>query len=348
MHVILHIGTPKTGTTAIQALFSTNRSILLRKFGICYADSGRVGRAHHNVAYQFGGEHLRTKFKPSLGGLKETIAEATAKGATACFISSEAVYQLRTQDLKALREAMAGYSVTIVVYLRRQDAYLQSGYQQVCKLGWTTEAPWEFCRRKHSLGHYDKRIATLQQLFGVNNIVARRFEPPNAGFDVCRDVCSIVGVKFESLKPPRPSPKGINASVGLKGLTFIRLLVISRTITKSVKPAPAFFQKVLAYFRAGGRDRYDFSLLSYNEAKALYDGYSASNCRLVRLLSADAESTFFPKAPTEGEYPGLPTEVHFSLQDQLFLRLLCLRHNLPYPPLVDPAKLFSSPPCQTD
>jgi len=81
MDVILHIGTPKTGTTAIQALFFRNRSKLLRESGVCPTESGLVQKAHHNIAYQFGGMHLKN-FHPRRGGLEQALEEARAQKAS--------------------------------------------------------------------------------------------------------------------------------------------------------------------------------------------------------------------------------------------------------------------------
>jgi hypothetical protein len=340
MHVYIHAGTPKTGTTAIQSLFCTNRKILKRRFNICYPTKGRIRRGHHNIAYYYGGPHLRSKFMSSAGTLAQALAEASAACANACVISSEAFYQLNINSLWKLKSDLAGVDTTIILYLRRQDSYLQSGYQQLLKLGYVTESPIEFCERKASRGYYDKHVAKFQRVFGEANILVRRFEQRETGFDVRHDFCTLLGVDAASLVQ-RQSPESLNLALGIKGLTFLRSLVLSSQVTKPEKPSKEFFGRILNYFRGPGRDRYDFSLLSYQQALSLYDKYRDSNRRLAQLVSPQGEPEFFSSRPSESEYPGIPGDLRLSLRDKIYLRIVCARHGLSYPPHDTPSKVFS-------
>jgi len=342
MRVIIHAGTPKTGTTAIQGFFAHNSDRLLDEFGIRYPSKGRgaVRRAHHNIAYQYGGAYLRGKFDPRKGGLREALAEALSSKAEVCLLSSEAFYHVAQRGLRQLARDLADYQTIVVLYLRRQDAYLQSGYQQVFKLGGTLELPVEFCTRKLSIGRYDKHVERFHVAFGSSNVLVRRFETRASGFDVRRDICDLLGLEFAKLRLAKQAPQSSNSTLGLKGLSFLRSLIVSGQISPLRKPESAFFQKVINYFRTEGRDSYDFSLLTYEEAKALCVEYSQSNHRLAQLVGWKGDADFFRCPPTESEYPGLPKEVHYTLHDRLFMKTLCLRYGLRYTRPRKPAELF--------
>jgi len=47
-----HIGTPKTGTSALQLFFNMNREKLLA-LGVTYPDFGLVGNCHHRLGASF-------------------------------------------------------------------------------------------------------------------------------------------------------------------------------------------------------------------------------------------------------------------------------------------------------
>ncbi|MHB8232145.1 MAG: hypothetical protein ACYDDB_04520 [bacterium] len=71
--LFLHIGTHKTGTTALQSLLATNDR-LLSNSGVLFPSAGRIGKysGHHNIARELNDE---VSFKEKYGTLERLCRE---------------------------------------------------------------------------------------------------------------------------------------------------------------------------------------------------------------------------------------------------------------------------------
>jgi hypothetical protein len=136
----IHVGTHKTGTTAIQRFLAANAAVLAAR-GTHYPRAGRLSESfpgHHNAAFELFGD---PRFDPALGTFAEIVAEIAASRAPRACISSEDLEYLyrRPPLLAAARDALlaAGYRPVIVVYVRAQGDYLESLYAETVKFGGT-------------------------------------------------------------------------------------------------------------------------------------------------------------------------------------------------------------------
>lgn len=147
--LFLHIGFPKTGTTALQ-LFLRRNAQLLAQQGIHYPDIGYA--FHHRLAHHFlttqenedvrrvfelyvtGDEPLPNSDKvgtvPAVDALQE-LAFLRAEGFQTAIISSEVfVWYWRDIDYGLLRKALADFDVTVIAYLRPQAEFVEAAYRQ--------------------------------------------------------------------------------------------------------------------------------------------------------------------------------------------------------------------------
>lgn len=147
--LILHIGQSKTGTSSIQRVLGARRKELAR-LGICYPASpgwanhgllpaslvplSMLGHFHPNLWEGMGAEARIARFR------REFIAEMVALDpATRLIVISaeQCSGLLTTRDAIArLRDLLAPLAsrVRVVMYLRRQDAHLASGYTQALRV----------------------------------------------------------------------------------------------------------------------------------------------------------------------------------------------------------------------
>src|SRR6516225_2292246 len=82
---VLHIGTPKTGTSSFQGLIAQNLAHF-RAQGLFYPLTGRVGWAHHNLAWEL--THDR-RYTTRAGSLAQLAQELERNQPSSVLLSSE-------------------------------------------------------------------------------------------------------------------------------------------------------------------------------------------------------------------------------------------------------------------
>lgn len=133
---VLHIGTHKTGTTAVQNALAHNRRLLWRH-RIVYPEIGQGQPAHHGLA---------AKWNPSLVGFEprggaeaawQSLARDHARGDATLLLSSEELSRVHgpgAVDLAFVRDALSGFErIDVVCVLREQVSFIQSAYLQISK-----------------------------------------------------------------------------------------------------------------------------------------------------------------------------------------------------------------------
>lgn len=171
----LHIGTHKTGTTALQTFFSLNRR-KLRAHGIIYPydRSGGSEGGHFRLYWSLlKGRGVRMqRFPHDLGTCQQEWQAVLNQCDRTCgLVSAEGLWLCKPEDIEMIRQLTAGYEVKIVVYLRRQDTLLLSVINETIKGGrmpQTNAASYKM--------DYDSALAVWANMFGKNNILVRPFE----------------------------------------------------------------------------------------------------------------------------------------------------------------------------
>lgn len=189
--VYLHIGTPKTGTTALQNFLPANEEIL-EKHGICYPDFGfrykGLGiyrNAHFLVVNHYGekGEKLIEKEREDYERGLDCLEEC-AKKFSKIILSDEGIWKQSVKEADNFWEKLKedfdkrNLDLKIIVYLRRQDLFVQSHWAQQVKEGRCydfneyLEAP--ICKN-YPLDYY-AYFKVLSDVFGKDALIVRVFE----------------------------------------------------------------------------------------------------------------------------------------------------------------------------
>lgn len=201
----VHVGTHKTGTTAIQRFLAANEAALADE-GIAYPRAGRLSASypgHHNIAFELYGD---PRFDESLGTLADVLRELT--GAERICLSSEDLEYLHTRPaaLIALRDAIAsaGYHPVVVIYLRAQGEYLESLYAEDVKHG-SVSSFQQFRtgvvvagmhRYSNGLGlrfEYTRLVGPFAAVFGLDSMIVRGYARPPSAAALVREFVEILG-----------------------------------------------------------------------------------------------------------------------------------------------------------
>jgi len=223
--LVLHIGTEKTGTTTIQEFLYLNRQ-LLKDQGIAYPDS--IGKRNHmqlvmaqmTVQRKIPGIELNTpeerkdwnrklleKFDNEMTSLPDQIKKV--------IISSEHFtgFIKERHDLSSLNELFNAYfsSITIIIYLRRQDQLEVSRHSTAYLLGYPAkENDFEILLNRHYYNYFHL-LNMWEKEFPDARIRPRIFDQAELfDNDLITDFMRQAGIKS---KPDFIVPKKLNESL---------------------------------------------------------------------------------------------------------------------------------------
>ena len=209
LHV--HIGTPKTGTTSIQN-FCVDNEKLLEMQGYCYP---LFPYSYKSVAKVRNGHFLFGMITDENGTRDKEKEAANYKGGMQklhelfrtydnIILSDEDIWRHMDQTKKTLMAELkeeadkSGFALHIIVYLRRQDKFMSSLWNQQIKQGTLTQYTFDEyyaqVNREVRLDYYGK-LEHLSSIVGKENITVRRFESNRfEGGNIYADFLSAIGL----------------------------------------------------------------------------------------------------------------------------------------------------------
>lgn len=201
--LIIHIGLPKTGTTFLQhSLFAARAE--LETQGVLYPDPiaglGSIKRkslGHHWLAHALVGRRKRftadadfVLLDDHVAALRRAIAGSPAETA---IISSEEMSGFREPVIRELRSLFPAANVQILVYLRRQDLWLDSYFAQMAKVR-REATPEEIFKSEKWRLDYEKFLEDWSRHFGSENILVRTYGAGEGYDDLWTDFLGAIGV----------------------------------------------------------------------------------------------------------------------------------------------------------
>ncbi len=186
----LHAGTPKTGTSSIQYFLGKNRKLLTEQ-GYCFPvmphfdKIGQNRNAHFLIHRYFdeNNERLLEKEEQMRARAMEKLLSRLEQYDNVV-LSDESLWNhsYYFKDFwKNLSQRITekGHTIKVIVYLRRQDTYLQSYWAQNVKSGaqklsfadYLNKKPW-----KQIHANYLQALDLIASAVGEENIIVRPFE----------------------------------------------------------------------------------------------------------------------------------------------------------------------------
>jgi hypothetical protein len=289
--LVVHIGTQKTGSSALQAYLSENSEALLEQ-GVHYLRTGRV-RSHGDLAQALNGRGNMALWQRARKELQRSDSATKV-------ISAEGLWV--TDPILLSKELPPDISVRIVVYLRRQDQYLQSLWKQAIAGGRKTAfGPW--LEERMSRGDYFSTVERWAAIFGGDSIIVRPYERPD-GVNTVADFCNIIGVSG------LPTMEGVrrNFSPRRELAHFVRALNNLDARMNHRKLFRALIAKNGSYVRS-------CDMLSDEDASKLLQRYAEGNRLLAERYCRDFPAPLFP------ELSASPMPEIWSLDSKEFFQL---------------------------
>lgn len=212
----LHIGTSKTGTTTIQTYCGINREQLKSK-GVLFPimpyhydriTENRNGHFLYAMIYE-NGVRNKEKEKQVLKQELDYIVDCF-KDYDNVLLSEESIWWATATRRKGLWKYLQehsqqnNYQVKIIVYLRRQDQFMMSRYNQIIKTdtGGGTQRFYEYFKDMNGkykcVMNYRQRLDYMAKFFPKENIVVKRFDRSYFyNGDLNADFLHILGVEID-------------------------------------------------------------------------------------------------------------------------------------------------------
>lgn len=178
----IHIGTHKTGTSALQAFCWKHRKVLF-DLGVDYPDTGIYGNGHHVLSHKWGGwlntKKLNSNPEEQWDKLSRYIS---TKPDTKIVISSERFTGLGIsgggrEAISYIANKLDTADVKIIGYIRRQDEFAESIFKQGVRGNSIRSSIDDFIENLPGYFDYYKMFKNWAEVFGHENIDVRIFEP---------------------------------------------------------------------------------------------------------------------------------------------------------------------------
>lgn len=254
---ILHIGSPKTGTSAIQSFLGKYSGKLLEKYSILYPKTGRIRDRGVNAVYpihtffplslnpfakKIYGEQVNAKnLKNSL------IEEIEISGPDVVLLSSEQFSQLNKEKILEFKKTYGFFVTSIIFYIRRQDTLIESLYKQYIKdhNNRTSQTFSEYVNEALSVGweknflNYYTYLTYWKQAFPEAKIIVRVYDRKKFPKEnIILDFLSVLGIDI-----PEAREYKIEVNPSISNLSSLVL----RKINEKFNLSPEDHVKVVNY-----------------------------------------------------------------------------------------------------
>jgi hypothetical protein len=261
----LHIGIHRTGTTGLQRALAANRDALIAQ-GASYPFKG----ANHQ---RFAWELHRDKMSG------RELAKKLSRQASEPHIILSAEDFCIHRDLGWLAPLQEAYKIDVVVYLRRQDHWLMSWYNQHVKWPFSRRhsvmSPQEFlgCLHEFYWLDFDTMLGRWAEVLGEDSIRVRAMEKDQVT-DTIGDFLAAVGLDASKLEIP---PKPQNDSLPTEMLEYARTAGMLDLKNPERMAVINFLQAAAKSAGCSAK-----TLYTATERQAILDRYAASNSAVAR------------------------------------------------------------------
>ncbi|RKZ51023.1 MAG: hypothetical protein DRR16_17890 [Candidatus Parabeggiatoa sp. nov. 3] len=324
----IHIGTHKTGSSTLQLFFYQNRE-RLKQLGFFYPTEGTYYKPLGRKASEKGGQCFLAF---SISGVyphwlnecqwpkKEECIKEIRKDIIPyqdyadILISTEHFFRkVKPKEILEIFEGM-NFQLKIIIYLRRQDHFLESLYNQDTKNARYQDSFEQFVNQeiqdKQSYCYFYPKLLEFASIFGQENIIVRPFETEQFyHHNLIEDFLNILGLNLDETFSLPESRR--NESLPTELIQLMVLLqqqfeadIRQRAVLNSLLRDKTFSLEI---------DRKKYSLFSPKWRRETLQHFEDNNARIARefLNRADGRLFYEPLPDQDAgwePYPGLSQE----------------------------------------
>jgi hypothetical protein len=196
--IYFHIGSGKTGTSTIQAFLNNNRKILFSDHSCLYPNTGARGKNYaqgdcrNHVGFFKNNDNTEI-----IQGIRDFIAFSREKKIKNIVFSWEGLFE-RPRFARIIRDAIEGFDDIrpyILLYLRRQDHWLESAWKQ-----WFAMKK-EYADFDHFVHTYEIRwkdfLTIWSDYFGIDQIIVQPYESVQLEEGLIENFLKKTGIEYK-------------------------------------------------------------------------------------------------------------------------------------------------------
>jgi hypothetical protein len=348
-NIYLHIGLHKTASTTLQNFLKNNKNVLF-KFGYLYPESGMVYSGNHNLAWHLSEDK---RYRTQYGSWDDLHTEIAATSVDNIILSSEDFEILKPPKIKLLKSELKPDHVKVIVYIRRQDALIQSVYAQQVKGG--SKVKFEdfikkatnFQSKTSHRFQFDIHLHPWVKQFGLENIIIQPLEKSQLyQEDICLDFLKNIQFPVSILRQDESDdfkwycqtqtshtdelivPQNKNESPSHQALEIMRFTsqVIDQKNDKNNLGSERYLKSILKYYQNHPSEQNKFNQLTRQEALNILNLFEESNSNVARQYLSRKDGKLFYEDPKELEVTQF--DISEISPDQQLEIILILLHDI--------------------
>ena len=350
--LFLHIGTHKTGTTALQVCMAKNQKFLMEN-KICYTEYSETLYNHAHLLANLSNEYKELiknigvlfpeyLFQP-IENIIERMKTVFYKNKCNIMVMSSEDFYAHPLFLECLKLYFMEFEIKIICYLRRQDNFIESNHNQVCKVFGNICYYDDYIKYPLNIKFDDRNIYSLKdnisnrilakivcdskiylkyyttlsiwaQIYGKENIIVRPYEKSQLSSGIEYDFfTNVLGLDRDVLSELDLNKK-INESVKKD---IIEYEIATKLFEKM--PGDVFYElnqnPALAYLAENNKK----NILPTKLAEEILEYYKEENEKIAReYLGREDGILFYDKRREEkDDYPGLSLQAAIDISREL-------------------------------
>ena len=198
--IILHVGAPKTGTTSLQTVLCA-QSESLTQAGIHYLKSMRASVSHNRLIMKISKDDEEAR-----KAKRKVLHEIDANAGPTFLLSSEIAFGAKqtSQLLDVFTETYQ--NIDIILYMRRQDLFLEAMAKQKLKSGHYKGTLEDFISKRANRGNYMSYINAVRKKYPHVTIECRPYDRRELiNGDIIADFWSYLGLTYTPIAQSAPT-----------------------------------------------------------------------------------------------------------------------------------------------
>lgn len=289
----VHIGQPKTGTSAIQGFLDNNRELLAETYGILYPNFNKknYGTGYmHNHAQFFTELHKKNNSNEYITIFKQIENYCLDNNIKIILLSNEGFkWEWWPNILKQIIDSL-GCDYRIILYLRRQDKFIEAAWKQ-----WGHKIPeYNSIKDLVELQEWDwsEALDLWLSYFSIERFCIRPYERESIGDDVIIDFMKIIGITdLSSFEQPPETNLITNPGFSEE---IIEILSLCKNFVRGPNDNSLlnFLFETLSYnFKKKPMQSYEF--LSPRDKLKIIEKYKDSNLKIAKTFFGNESERLF-------------------------------------------------------